>query len=69
MKREDNKNGKIASSLYYLASACFFIVAIINLAKSNTDIGVVFLCLGSTFLCFGSVYWGEDKEKDDKNEK
>lgn len=58
MKREDNKNGKIASSLYYLASACFFIVAIINLAKSNTDIGVVFFMFRFYFFMFWKRIFG-----------
>lgn len=48
-----------------------YMVAIIKfMCHSDTSMGVVFLCLGSTMLCLGSVWLNKDKKKkDDKEEK
>lgn len=65
MKKDDEKGGKIASSLYYLSSVCFFILVMLNFSKSNISLAVVFLCLGATFLCFGSVYLKDEGNNED----
>ncbi len=60
------KKGKTSSTLYFVASALFYIAAVISLfTSSETSVTVVWLCLGSSFLCFGAV----QKNKQDKNDK
>ena len=64
---EKNSNKKIAG-MYYFASLCFYIAAIINfINEDNNSMAVVFLCLGSSNLCLGSVYLNKDKDKDRDN--
>ena len=64
---EKNSNKKIAG-IYYFASLCFYIAAIINfINEDNNSMAVVFLCLGSSNLCLGSVYLNKDKDKDNVN--
>ena len=64
---EKNSNKKIAG-IYYFASLCFYIAAIINFINGdNNSMAVVFLCLGSSNLCLGSVYLNKDKDKDRDN--
>ena len=47
---EKNSNKKIAG-IYYFASLCFYIAAIINFINGdNNSIAVVFLCLGSKII-------------------
>ena len=68
---EKNSNKKIAG-IYYFASLCFYIAAIINfINEDNNSMAVVFLCLGSCNLCLGSVYLNKDKDRDivNKNNK
>ncbi|MCC8105955.1 MAG: hypothetical protein LIO99_08135 [Clostridiales bacterium] len=62
------KRNKISAVLYFIASLCFYISAILNFI-SDGNMGVVYLCLGSTFLCLGAVRLNKDKdEKDDDSE-
>ncbi|MEE3344276.1 MAG: hypothetical protein VZS44_09320 [Bacilli bacterium] len=62
---EKNSNKKIAG-MYYFASLCFYIAAIINFINGdNNSIAVVFLCLGSSSLCLGSVYLNKDNGNND----
>ena len=64
---EKNSNKKIAG-IYYFASLCFYIAAIINFINvDNNSMAVVFLCLGSSNLCLGSVYLNKDKDRDNVN--
>ena len=64
---EKNSNKKIAG-IYYFASLCFYIAAIINfINEDNNSMAVVFLCLGSSNLCMGSVYLNKDKDRDNVN--
>ena len=64
---EKNSNKKIAG-IYYFASLCFYIAAIINfINEDNNSMAVVFLCLGSSNLCLGSVYLNKDKDRDNVN--
>ena len=68
---EKNSNKKIAG-IYYFASLCFYIAAIINfiinfINGDNNSMAVVFLCLGSSNLCLGSVYLNKDKDRDNVN--
>ena len=64
---EKNSNKKIAG-IYYFASLCFYIAAIINfINEDNNSMAVVFLCLGSSNLCLGSVYFNKDKDRDNVN--
>ena len=64
---EKNSNKKIAG-IYYFASLCFYIAAIINfINEDNNSMEVVFLCLGSSNLCLGSVYLNKDKDRDNVN--
>ena len=62
------KSNKISAILYFITSLCFYICAIINFVD-NGDLGVVYLCLGSTFLCLGAVWLNKDKDKKDKDKK
>ena len=48
---EEKKKNK---NLMLLASALFFIAAILGFADGNTNTAVVWMCLGSAFLCFGA---------------
>ena len=64
---EKNSNKKIAG-IYYFASLCFYIAAIISfINEDNNSMAVVFLCLGSSNLCLGSVYLNKDKDRDNVN--
>ena len=64
---EKNSNKKIAG-IYYFASLCFYIAAIINFINGDINsMAVVFLCLGSSNLCLGSVYLNKDKDRDNVN--
>ena len=64
---EKNSNKKIAG-IYYFASLCFYIAAIINfINEDKNSMAVVFLCLGSSNLCLGSVYLNKDKDRDNVN--
>ena len=66
-KKKKNSNKKIAG-IYYFASLCFYIAAIINfINEDNNSMAVVFLCLGSSNLCMGSVYLNKDKDRDNVN--
>ena len=59
-------NGKI-SIIYYIASALFYIAAIISVLNQNTTQGTVMLCFGSSQLCLGSV--NLNKSKNDKKDE
>ena len=66
---EKNSNKKIAG-IYYFASLCFYIAAIINFINGdNKGVAIMFLCLGSTYLCLGSVYLNKDKDEKNNNDK
>lgn len=66
---EKNSNKKIAG-IYYFASLCFYIAAIINFINGdNNSMAVVFLCLGSCNLCLGSVYLNKDKDNGNNKDK
>ena len=63
-------NNRKISIIYYIASACFYIAAIISFLSHNTTQGVVMLCLGSSQLCLGAVYLNKSrKDENDKNDK
>lgn len=62
MKKEIKSNKKIAL-IYYFASLCFYVAAIINFINGdNKSIAVIFFCLGSSNLCLGSAFLNKDKE-------
>lgn len=61
------KNRKISKSIFFIVSALFYLVAIINFATADRSAGVYWLLLGSTFLCLGSAYI--NKSKNDKDKK
>lgn len=65
------KKEKTSAVLYYIASFCFYVAAIINFtSNSGNSMGVVWLCLGSTMLCLGSVWLNKIKKSEkDKEEK
>lgn len=67
-----NKNN-LPVILCFIAAVCFYISSIFNFAKSNSGMGVVYLCLGSTFLCLGSVFLSKKtksaKDKDEQDKK
>lgn len=56
-------SNKRTMTLYYLASALFYIVAIMKILDTGFSLGVVYFCLGTVFLCLGR----KDKESDNKN--
>ena len=63
MKNNENNSNKKIAALYYFASVCFYIAAIINFINGeNKSIAIIFLCLGSSNLCMGGVYLNKDKE-------
>lgn len=62
MKKETKSNKKIAL-IYFFASLCFYVGAIMNFINGdNKNIAVIFFCLGSSNLCLGSVFLNKDKE-------
>ena len=68
MKNNEKNSNKKSAGIYYFASLCFYIAAIINfINEDNNSMAVVFLCLGSSNLCLGSVYLNKDKDRDNVN--
>lgn len=59
---------KAASTAYFVAAVCFYIVALINFFGVNTDFGegVIFMGFGSAFLCLGAIFLNKEKNKDTK---
>lgn len=50
--REVTMKMKSATTLYYVASVCFYILAITKFLQSGFSSGVIWFCLGSAFFCF-----------------
>ena len=67
------KNGnRAASTAFFVAASCFFVVAVIHFFGVNTDFmeGVVFMEFGSAFLCLGAVFLKKERSKtNEKTEK
>ncbi len=61
------KGKKTAAILFFIASAFFYIAAIIGFF-SDGDFSVVYLCLGSAFLCIGAAQLNQDDKDTDKKE-
>lgn len=68
------KSEKVCATLYYIASLCFYISAIIHFVNSGSSSKVVVdICLGSTMLCLGIVWSkrykksGENKQDENQN--
>ncbi len=62
------KKGKKTTKLYFVASALFFIAALINyFASGDTSMTVTWICLGSCFSCLGTV--SMKKNDDTKNDE
>ena len=59
------KRDRVISTLYYIASALFYISAMINFINEDTSLCVVWIALGSAFLGFGSVYGKKANKSDD----
>ncbi len=67
----DNK--KISGILFYIASFCFYIVAIINFfSHKDSSMGVIYLALGSCMMACGASMSNNidksDKDENDNNE-
>lgn len=58
---KNNKENKIVSALNYFNAVCFYFVSIINFINKDNNMGVVYLCLGSSFICLGSVWLNKNK--------
>lgn len=56
------KSNKLIAILNLISSICFYVCAIISFVNGE-DLGVAYLCLGSTFLCLGTVWLNKDKDK------
>ncbi|MCD8161507.1 MAG: hypothetical protein LUE61_10175 [Clostridiales bacterium] len=61
------KGKKASATLFFIASVCFYIAAIIGFF-SDGDFSVVYLCLGSAFLCIGAAQLNRDDNDTDKKE-
>lgn len=61
-------SNKTAKALCCLASALFYMVAIIRLFNTGASAAVVWLCLGSAFLCFASSAVGKIKKSDNEDD-
>lgn len=62
---------KDEKTIYYLASALFFVVAIMKISDSGFSSGIIWLCLGSAFLCLGAnaSHSKKDKSEDEDGKK
>jgi len=61
------KSHKTASTLFYLASALYFVSAVINfIFDGSSSTGVIWLGLGASFLCVGTLFKrrADQKRKD-----
>ena len=56
------KSNKLIAILNLISSICFYVCSIISFVNGG-DLGVAYLCLGSTFLCLGTVWLNKDKDK------
>ena len=57
MKKADKKSAsRKSASLCYILAVLFYLGAVILfIVRSETPLGVVWLCFGSMFLCIGSA--------------
>lgn len=67
------KNYKTGSTLYFIASLLWYLVALLEFTSgNNNNNGTIYLCLGSAFVCLGSMYAKKAKDNnrddDEKNE-
>lgn len=58
---------KIAGICYLLASACFYLSAVMGFFGTDAGNEAVNLCLGSAFLCLASTHWSKSRDKDNKS--
>ena len=71
MKKADKKSAsRKSASLCYILAVLFYLGAVILfVVRSETPLGVVWLCLGSMFLCIGSAnLMAAQKEEAAENE-
>ena len=61
------KKYRTISTVFYAASALYFIFAILNLANNDSSMCVFWIALGSSFLCLGSVFAQKANGSDDGN--
>lgn len=61
-------NNKTTAIIYYLASALFFVKAILNFTDSGFSTGVVWMCLGAACLCLASTAKNRKNESDDEED-
>lgn len=66
-KKDKKSNSIKISTLNYLSSACFFLVAILDFIDKDHTMAVIFFSLGATYLCLASV--NVKKEKEEKKNK
>lgn len=59
---------KQTATLYYLASALFYVKAILNLTDSGFTTGIVWFCLGSACLCLAGAAKNGKNGSDEKNQ-
>lgn len=59
------KKKKLTSTLYFVASVCFFIAAGIGYSNDNS-MATVWICLGATMFCLGSAALKKTKDKQAK---
>ena len=69
---KDTKNMKWIPVLFYITSACYFLVACLHLfGQGSVSTGLIFMSLGSLNLALGSVWTkkvNESKSEDQKIE-
>ena len=63
------KKFKISAILYYAASLCWYIAAIISFTSESSRIGVIWLCLGSSTLCLGSDSLNKYRKEKNNSDK
>ena len=60
---KDTKNMKWVPVLFYITSACYFLVACMNLfGDGSVSTGLIYMSLGSLNLALGSVWTKNVKE-------
>ena len=57
------KNSKITSIIIYLSAVICFICSAIWFSRSDTGLGVAWICIGIAFMISGTIW----KKRSDKN--
>ena len=69
-KENNVSKDKKTTVLYFVASALFFIAALVNyFASDDTAMTVIWICLGSCFSCLGSVNMNKNGSDDSNGDR